>query len=578
MDIVFSGYSDTGDMGIMISADTGLTIDTLLSGGNGFTLHPTDHNTVIAMDSGRRLLETTDRGATWTTILDTCYGMAAYSGADPDVIWVTSDRIFRSTDGGASFADATGDYTGYSYNILASYESGDIAFIWEGSDIYRTTNGGINWTLVLSDSMMFESVWMMANTAADPDRIIAAYDYSVYLTDDGGDTWVASTTFVEYNWGVIADPFDADFIVLSNDEGIFRSTDWGENWEMWPSVTMADYVNNFAVTLIGGARKYYAATTEGLYKRTGEIVSEGPILTGKFPPENAWVSVDTMVSLVFTDIDGIDPSTASIEVDGVLYTISDAELSSAGDTLIFRPSTPWDDDTISVTFIGVEDVLGHASPDSGESWSFYIDKTPPVLDHREPDSGLVTATPPAGAVIIFHDDGCGTGADYWDFTDGTVTLGAYSIGVIMAGEDTIYVDFSSSGVIITPGDTTYFTFRAWDTPDIGEPNIAEFSWWILVTTGIGETELPEITRLSVLPNPFNSACRITAQCGAEIEIFDINGRMVAEILATGSESAKLSSTTASGVCRWQPDKSITSGVYLIRIKGTNAATKIIYMK
>jgi len=103
-------------------------------------------------------------------------------------------------------------------------------------------------------------------------------------------------------------------------------------------------------------------------------------------------------------------------------------------------------------------------------------------------------------------------------------------------------------------------------------------------TAIGESPSarPEDIAISAYPNPFNSAVNIRFSVlgsrFSDIEIFDINGRMVAEIPATGSESAKLSSTTASGVCRWQPDKSITSGVYLIRIKGTNAATKIIYMK
>jgi hypothetical protein len=71
--------------------------------------------------------------------------------------------------------------------------------------------------------------------------------------------------------------------------------------------------------------------------------------------------------------------------------------------------------------------------------------------------------------------------------------------------------------------------------------------------------------------------------GAEIEIFDINGRLVAEISAdavgAGLKPARAGgSETLPYKITWRPDKSLGSGVYLIRIKGANASKKIIYMK
>jgi len=47
------------------------------------------------------------------------------------------------------------------------------------------------------------------------------------------------------------------------------------------------------------------------------------------------------------------------------------------------------------------------------------------------------------------------------------------------------------------------------------------------SVGVAETPTPESFEISAHPNPFNSAVSITAPAGAEIEIFNVNGRIVA---------------------------------------------------
>jgi len=110
------------------------------------------------------------------------------------------------------------------------------------------------------------------------------------------------------------------------------------------------------------------------------------------------------------------------------------------------------------------------------------------------------------------------------------------------------------------------------------------------------TPRPDEFRISAYPNPFNSAVRIAVDAPsvgaglverseiprthAFVEIFDIAGRMVAEIPANGSESAKPSSTNASGAYRWQPDESLGSGVYLVRARFGDESTskRVVYLK
>ncbi len=557
---------------LLYSPDTFTTIDTVLLRAPAFDIHPSDTRTMLALNSESALLKTTDLGATWETLLDNCYGNFDYCDTDPDYIWALPQDDFSgynmaySSDGGDTWNNAAGDYTEYASNIYALNSDGMHALLDDGVSIYRTTNGGINWVETLAGTVGGESFWTLSVSNADPNRIAVAYDYTVFVSEDAGSTWTSCTTFVEYNWGLMCDPFDPEMIILSNDEGVFRSTDFGETWEYWASSTLLDYVEQFAITVIGGERRYYASTSSGIYKRSGDAVSGGPRLSYRFPGNGQWVSEDTLIMLAFNDAEGINPSTAIIDVDGTSYTVADPELSAVADTLVFTPPSSWVDGDITVTLVGIEDTGGEASPDSGSSFTFHVDKTPPEILFYEPDSGAVLPAVPSGIMIVFHDDGCGNTDETWDFTDGDITLGSWSTGVMMEGADTILIDFGASGIDIDMGDTVSFLFRGWDNPDIGEPNMVELSWWFVVGTSILEDKLPESPMLSVYPNPFNRACMIDAPTNASITVFNSRGQEV-ERLPLGAKA-------------WQPSNNVPSGVYSIRINtGTEIKTiEAIYLK
>ncbi len=106
-------------------------------------------------------------------------------------------------------------------------------------------------------------------------------------------------------------------------------------------------------------------------------------------------------------------------------------------------------------------------------------------------------------------------------------------------------------------------------------------------TGIVETPAkPDYIAISAYPNPFNSAVTITAPAGAEIETYDVNGRLLDVIPDYDRESSgaeenldfRLYGNDRTVV--WQPSKNITSGIYLVRAKIDDQTTsnKIIYLK
>ena len=126
-----------------------------------------------------------------------------------------------------------------------------------------------------------------------------------------------------------------------------------------------------------------------------------------------------------------------------------------------------------------------------------------------------------------------------------------------------------------------------------------------IISGIGETApaKPSAIEISAYPNPFNSAVTIAVDgvgdgspVPFDVEIYDVNGRRVAELIPPGppltrgeEEKSPLSKGDLGGFI-WQPDKSLPSGVYLVRARvggrgdlaptaGDGAATKrIVYLK
>jgi len=112
------------------------------------------------------------------------------------------------------------------------------------------------------------------------------------------------------------------------------------------------------------------------------------------------------------------------------------------------------------------------------------------------------------------------------------------------------------------------------------------------TTAIDEfspSAKPAVFAISAYPNPFNSAVTITVGEGlrpSRVEIYDINGRIVAKIIppsppfTRGEEVDTPLSKGDLGGLVWQPGPSLGSGVYLVRASfGDESVSKrVVYLK
>ncbi|RKZ30252.1 hypothetical protein DRQ36_06175 [bacterium] len=180
-------------------------------------------------------------------------------------------------------------------------------------------------------------------------------------------------------------------------------------------------------------------------------------------------------------------------------------------------------------------------------------------------------------------------------------------------------------ILITMEDSTWRDVTAlpwWDAVDMRSSDRTDPFWmidraYIRYRTGVNveETFLPVEPKISAYPNPFNSSVKIvfdfesespqelsTIDSGAYrgvgatersprqvgIEIFDLTGRLVADLplprAKSGSRFSEEPPTEFPDLARgptpliWQPDKSLGSGVYLIRAKGMDSTIRIVYLK
>jgi photosystem II stability/assembly factor-like uncharacterized protein len=266
-------------------------------------------NTVV---TGEGMYKSTDGGKTWTHIgLDETHIIARIlvDPANPDVVYVAAlghlfapnaDRgIFKSTDGGQTWKkilyvdDETG---GISLAMDPSNPSMVYASMWQmsrtpwtfssggpGSGIYKTTDGGANWTNISHRPGLPTGIFGRTGIAVAPSQPSIVYaliqaDYkgqagALFRSDDAGQSWKLVNNSMDitqrafYYSEVYVDPKDPNTIYLPN-AGVFVSHDagktltalhppHGDNHVFWinpnnPQLFIEGNDGGAAVTLNGG--------------------------------------------------------------------------------------------------------------------------------------------------------------------------------------------------------------------------------------------------------------------------------------------------------------------------------------
>jgi photosystem II stability/assembly factor-like uncharacterized protein len=278
---------------------------------NCIAFHPTDINTFWVGSPAGGMWKTTTGGTSWTTVTDNLpvLGVSAIAihPTNPSIMYIaTGDRdggdtysvgVLKSTNGGATWSA-----TGLSYSVsqqvrvkgLLIHPTNPLILLAATSNgIYRTTNGGTNWTQEQTGD--FQEIIFKPGTPATVYASTTGWGTAqIYRSTNTGDTWSQSTSFYGFNRIALAvttanssvvgalcsDDYNSGFggYYTSYDSGATFSltySNWGANllgWAVdgsdsggqgWYDLCLAISPTNASVVHVGGVNTW--KSTNGGY-------------------------------------------------------------------------------------------------------------------------------------------------------------------------------------------------------------------------------------------------------------------------------------------------------------------------
>ncbi|MFW6201755.1 MAG: WD40/YVTN/BNR-like repeat-containing protein [Gemmatimonadota bacterium] len=261
------------------------------------------------------------------------------SPAEPDVLYVGSQHVWKSTNRGQSWerispdltrADPstlgpsggpiTRDQTSIEYyatvfTIAPSPHDADL--IWAGSDdglIHVTRDGGESWTDVTPpDLPEFTRVSLIEASPHDPaTAYVAAHRHRmddrapyVYRTHDYGQTWTKITDGIadgHYAWAIREDIVRPEMLYAGTEHGVYVSWDDGERWQPLnlnlPDVQVSGIVVEDNDLVIGThGRSFWVLENIGVLRQLSPQVAEAD--AHLFEPADVYRRIDSGADIYY---------------------------------------------------------------------------------------------------------------------------------------------------------------------------------------------------------------------------------------------------------------------------------------
>ncbi len=230
--------------------------------------------------TGGGLWKTDDAGHSWKNISDGFFrtssvGAIGVAESDPNVLYVGmgehavrgqsssyGDGVYKSTDAGKTWKHIGLAATKQISQVRVHPQNPDLVYVaaqgdrWKGTadrGIYRSTDGGKNWSLILKGTNAFSGASDLSMDPTNPRILYAAFwDHQrlpwqvrsggagsgIWKSTDGGDNWTRLSSGLPKllgKIGVAVSPANPDrifAIVEAEKSGLYRSDDAGNSWKL----------------------------------------------------------------------------------------------------------------------------------------------------------------------------------------------------------------------------------------------------------------------------------------------------------------------------------------------------------
>jgi hypothetical protein len=268
-------------------------------------VNPVSTNQIYA-GTGHGVAISTDGGATWTNAAvqapPTAAGLAPPIAighifalaliTNPLTLYAgTSQGVYQSTNAGTANMNwtlaSTGIVTSSSVPYVQAFtvNPGPPLTFYAGTSlgVFSSTNPAINW--VTAGLYGFDVRALAIDTNPPVTLYAATADYGVWRSTDQGSVWTAPNIGLT-NFSCLAlaiDPQTHSNLYVGTTDGLFKSTNSGNNWTLLFSLSNLGYTNGLQINAFAfdtNTPAVYAGTDQGTFKSTDGGMSWNPVTNG----------------------------------------------------------------------------------------------------------------------------------------------------------------------------------------------------------------------------------------------------------------------------------------------------------
>lgn len=223
--------------------------------------------------SERGVYKTTDGGKTWSKIFfineNTGCSDLAIDPENPDILYAgmwnfrrlpynfrsggPGSGLYRSTDGGNNWSLVTGNLPeGEKGRVAIAVSPANPSIVWaiieaKKTALYRSGDKGATWTMMNSDPVVGERPFYFSLIVADPIDTNRLYKpgFNLNVSDNGGKTF--QSPYVDGGnvhsdlHALYISPKDNRFLYLGTDGGVYASFDRGNTWRMMQNLPVSQF-------------------------------------------------------------------------------------------------------------------------------------------------------------------------------------------------------------------------------------------------------------------------------------------------------------------------------------------------